>query len=314
MLDLMRELGFIKESRAVRLSKNSLGKPIGERYDKVTYLREHLPEFDLDLGSPVYVESARFLPLVPFIASAKAEENYLQVFLRNGADYKLPYLGVEFSIPDITVGNEYLCIHGKLNFSALKKTALQNLVKPEMRCIYVDEKGAVSCNFIQGTVDKNIKTLSGQKLLLPPDLVVYIPDGEQGSIYVSGEYIVYETLGRDYIIAPLTELSEEESPWYDIIYNKAQIPQEGFAPIPAGLEEALKRLQCFGNDVVISADTLTVESNFEPISLPGAHGGEYTVEEVLSVLGGGKEILFKDTEMYLKNENITIMVSEKSDE
>lgn len=312
ILTELRELGFVKESRAVKLIKGDDG-PIGERYDRVTYLKENLPKFTLDADRAVYVESSRFLPLVPFIKKATATENYLQVILKNGAEYKLPYLDVTFDyqFPQITT---VPVISGRLNFSALKKTALQNLVKPEMRCIYVSENGAVSCNFLQGTVDKNIKIAHGEPLLLSPDLTNYTSDSIMGSIYVQDDSIIYVTEFNDMVIAPKTELSEEEDPWYEVIYAKAEEAVGDYMQIPADLEEGLKRLQCFGNDVVFEADKLVSGSNFEPISISGAHGGEYAIEEVLSVLSGGKEILFKDTEMYLKNGNVTIMVSEKSDE
>lgn len=42
MLESMKVLGFIPESKAIKLYKNAEGKVVGERYDKVTYLREFL--------------------------------------------------------------------------------------------------------------------------------------------------------------------------------------------------------------------------------------------------------------------------------
>lgn len=312
ILDRLRELGFVKESRAVKLFNSSDG-PIGDRYDRVTYLREPLPKFVLETDRPVYVEASRFIPLISFIKKATALENYLEVVLKNGAEYKLPYLDVTFDF-DVPMPTTAPKIDGKMDFTALKKTALQNLVKPEMRCVYVSQNGAVSCNFLQGTVDKNIKILHGEPLLLSPDIINYLPNDAEGKIYVQDDYIFYVGDFNDMIIAPKTELSEEEDPWYEVIYTKAEGATGEYMPIPADLEEGLKRLQCFGNDVIFEQDRVVSDSNFEPIRIAGAHGGEYEIEEVLSVLSGGKEILFKETEMYLKNGNITIMVSEKSDE
>lgn len=316
MLELMKELGFIPESRVVKLYKLG-GKVVGERYDKVTYLREVLPDLDLTVEEPVYVESGRFLPLIPFIQSATARDNYLQVILRNGAEYKFPYIEIEFSRPEVPNIAPSIEIEGEIDLSILKKTALQNLVKPQMRCIYVDRNGAVSCNFLQGTVDKGLK--SQNPILLPPDLIDYMQSGERGMICTIGDLLFYTNRSTKWIWAPKSELEQsedEEVPWYKSIYEQSNAAalQNLLSDIPAGIEDSLKRLQFFGTEAVFYADKIMAGENFEPVAIPSAVGGVYTLEEVVSVIPFAKKIAFFNNAMYLKNGNVTILVSEKEEE
>ena len=316
MLELMKELGFIPESRVVKLYKLG-GKVVGERYDKVTYLREVLPDLDLTVEEPVYVESGRFLPLIPFIQSATARDNYLQVILRNGAEYKFPYIEIEFSRPEVPNIAPSIEIEGEIDLSILKKTALQNLVKPEMRCIYVDRNGAVSCNFLQGTVDRSLK--SQNPILLPPDLIDYMQSGERGMICTIGDLLFYTNRSTKWIWAPKSELEQSEdegAPWYKSIYEQSDAAelQNLLSDIPAGIEDSLKRLQFFGTEAVFYADKIIAGENFEPVAIPSAVGGVYTLEEVVSVIPFAKKIAFFNNAMYLKNGNVTILVSEKEEE
>lgn len=145
MLELMRELGFIPQSRAIKLYNDDEGKAVGERYDKVTYLSEQL-NITLTTSQAIYVESGRFLSLLPFIQSAESEDNYLLVTLKNSAEYKLPYVEVEFDVINFGEDSDRI-LSVTHSLDILKKTTLKNLVKPEMRCIYVDDKGAVSLIF-----------------------------------------------------------------------------------------------------------------------------------------------------------------------
>lgn len=316
MLELMKELGFIPESRVVKLYKLN-GKVVGERYDKVTYLREVLPDLDLTVEEPVYVESGRFLPLISFIRSATARDNYLQVILRNGAEYKFPYIEIEFSRPEVPDIAPSIQIEGEIDLSILKKTALQNLVKPQMRCIYVDRNGAVSCNFLQGTVDKGLK--SQNPILLPPDLIDYMQSGERGMICTIGDLLFYTNHSTKWIWAPKSELEQSEdegAPWYKSIYEQSDAAelQNLLSDIPAGIEDSLKRLQFFGTEAVFYADKIMTGENFEPVAIPSAVGGVYTLEEVVSVIPFAKKIAFFNNAMYLKNGNVTILVSEKEEE
>lgn len=317
MLELMKELGFIPESRVVKLYRLD-DKVVGERYDKVTYLREVLPDLDLTVEEPVYVESGRFLPLIPFIQRAVACDNYLQVILRNGAEYKFPYIEIEFSRPEVPDIAPSIEIEGEIDLSILKKTALQNLVKPEMRCIYVDRNGAVSCNFLQGTVDTGLK--SQNPILLPPDLIDYMQSGEKGMICTIGDLLFYTNRSTKWIWAPKSELEQAEDgevPWYESIYNQSRAAVELphlFSDIPAGIEDSLKRLQFFGTEAVFYADKIMAGENFEPVAIPSAIGGVYTLEEVVSVIPFARQIAFFDNAMYLRNGDVTILVSEKEEE
>lgn len=318
MLENLKELGFIPESRAIKLYKKSGSTPaesgiFGERYDRVTYLSEKLPDFEFTITGAVYVEACRFLPLLPFIRSATATANYLEVVLNNTARYKLPYLDVDFECPAIE-GDSVLQMSGVIDLSILKKTALQNLVKPEMRCIYVDQEGAVSCNFLQGTVDSSV--VSNTPLLLPPDLIDYMGSAEDGKISTTDAHIIYTDGVTKWIWAPKSELSEEdEEKWYFTIRNSARsIDDSVFTSLESDVLEALKRLQYFGNEAVFNHDKITVEENFEPVIFPTAHGGTFALEEVISVLPYGKKIAFSDSAMFIKNGSVTILVSEREEE
>lgn len=316
MLELLKEMGFIPESRAVKLY-NLEGRVMGERFDRVTYMRELIGTFPLEVESPVYVESGRFLPLVPFIRSARATENYLHVILRNGAEYKIPYLeDMDFSRPELGDVAFNILIEGKIDLSALKKTALQNLVKPEMRCIYVDERGAVSCNFLQATIDKNLR--APHKVLLSPDLINYIDTSSDTAVIgEAGDYLIYTDRQSRWIWAPraeFEEVSEEEMPWYESMYSLSNdVPEDYFVSVPTDIEGAIKRLSFFSDEGEFKEDRIESGQNYEPLALPRNATGKYTLEELLSVVSVGKQIAFYDSALFLKNENITVIVSEKED-
>lgn len=308
MLELMKELGFIPESKAIKLAMRN-GKVVGERYDRVTYLREVLPISAEGLEEEVYVESGRFLSLLPFIRNVQRTNTYLLVVLVNGARYELPYLDLEFSAPQIPE-EPRICIQGAIDFTVLKKTALQNLVKPEMRCIYVDDKGAVTCNFLQGTVDTAIVT--EEPILLPPDLTTYMTPSQDAIIFTSGNIICFTDKEKVWVYSPKADFEESEDPWYRTIYETAMaVKDEPFSPLPQYIDESLKRLANFGNEVVITGDRMTTGENYEPISCPSALGGEFTIEDVLSVIQNGKDIFFTESAMFLRNGSTTIMVSTK---
>ena len=288
---------------------------IGERYDRVTYLRQAFPNIEFVCEHPVFVESGRFIPLIPFIKKMVSKDSYLAVYLKNGAEYKLPYLEIEFSRPEMPDNEEpVIQIQGRLNLSTLKKTALQNLVKPEMRCIYVDNRGAVTCNFLQGTVDTNIRSVD--PILLPPDLITYLSDEESVMICTIGDYIFYTNNSDCQIWAPKGDFSqEEEELWYETIYASAMsVQNEPFTELPDTMEEVLKRLSLFGNDVVFLTDKVVVGDNFEPLNIPSAKGSPFTLEEVSSVISCGKEIYFTDTSMFLRKGGTTVLVSVKEEE
>lgn len=311
MLELMKELSFIPESKALKLYKIE-DRVIGERFDKVTYLREVLPIPNFQYEEPIFVEACRFLPLIPFIKDMYAKEGYLEVNLTNGAQYKLPYIEIEFSRPVFEDGLEPVVqIEGKLDLTILKKTALQNLVKPEMRCIYVDGRGAITCNYLQGTVDRNI--VSANPILLPPDLVNYIQVEESVLICTIGDYLFYTNNSNCMIWAPKGDLEGDR--WYDTIYENARSVREAeFTELPKNMDETLKRLSLFGSEITFFDDKVVVEDNFEPVCIPSANGGVFTLEEVQSVIQNGKEIYFTDTTMFLRNGRVTILVSVKEDE
>lgn len=311
MLESMKVLGFIPESKAIKLYKNADGKVVGERYDKVTYLREFL-NFTLEGEGGCYVEAESFLSLLPFISRATIKENYLEVVLKNGAEYKFPYMEVEFGAPKIEPPT--LEIKGEIDFSTLKKTALQNLVKPEMRCIYVDNNGAVSCNFLQGTVDRGI--ISRSPVLLPPDLVDYIPAGHV-EIYKGGDMLFYTDTESKFIWSPAGDFMEsDEAPWYNSIYEQAMGAQAmEFSPVQEGMEESLKRLSLFGKEAVFNSTKVVVGNSYEPVSIPSARGQVFDLEEVIPVISSAKEmVLSEDGTMFLKNGEVTILVSAKEEE
>lgn len=310
MLELMKEVGFIKESKAIKLYKSEEGKVIGERYDKVTYLREVLG-FNLEGEGECYVEASQLILLFPFISRAEIKENYLWVILKNGAEYKLPYLDVEFEAP--VMGQMSLQIQGEIDFSILKKTTLQNLVKPEMRCIYVDKKGAVSCNFLQGTVDEGITSV--EPILLPPDLVDYIQEGRV-EIYKGNDVLFYTNSNTKFIWSPTGDFTEEEEPWYESIYNQAK-ESEGieFSLMQNEIEESLKRLSIFGKEAVFNSTRVIVGNSYEPVSIPTAKGQVFNLEEVIPVIGQAKKMAISESgTMFLKKDKVTILISAKEEE
>lgn len=313
MLELMKQLGFIPESKAIQLQSNSLGV-YGSRYDRVTYLKEKLDITVISLHetTDVYVEADKFLALLPYITQVKEEENFLLVNTQGGGVYKLPYLDVTFPVFDCTHLNKIIELHKDLE--GLKKTALNNLVKPEMRCIYVDRNHAVSCNFLQGTVDSGVTSV--EPVLLPVDLYAYIQ--QPGVIYTAEDLIIFSDFqDKSLVVAPYCEfqrVEEGEEPWFSQIAQLAESSNSSrYVEVPQNFEDSLKRLQLFNNDLTITPTKLISGENEEPCALPFAET-HFKIDRILSVMQGADKMTIFNGNLYFKNGSSIVLISEDSDE
>lgn len=311
MLELMKGLGFIPESKVLLLQPFN-GKAFGIRYDRVTYIGEPL---DIPLGGQrsVFVEADKFLPLLPYIRSIIARPDYLVVNLDNGAVYKLPYMQAEFDCPAFSLYQVSGIMKGSLDFSAVKKTALQNLVNPEMRCIYVDTYGAISCDYIRGTYDRNL--FSTVPVLIPPDMYNYAQSDKTGALYKLEDTLFLEYDDGSFIASPTGDFSAQEgAPWYQTIREKASTALTN-TPIPTGMEEALKRLALFSNKVVFTPQYIQVNDDYrEPHNLTVSGEHKYEINDLLSVISFARNIAVGNDAIYLYGDNKTVVISEVEEE
>ena len=88
----------------------------------------------------------------------------LEIELNNGAKYSLPFKSVQWEAQPLP--SEFnVTIDFKLK--DLMLCTLKNLIKPELQCIYIDDKGGVSCDFMSACIDKGV--VSTIPFLLPAD-------------------------------------------------------------------------------------------------------------------------------------------------
>lgn len=167
---------------------------------------------------------------------------------------------------------------------------------------------------MQGAVDKSIT--SSQPVLLPPDMYDYIDT--EGYIYKSAQGLVFiSRQGNKTIWAPISEFQQDEeegAPWYSSIYDLACIPNESdYIDLPVGIDDALKRLSSFGDEVVFKSDRIQTGENYEPFALNAQVESTFKIEQITSIIQYAKQLHICEDKLYLKDGSLTLLVSEESE-
>lgn len=249
MLEKIKEIPLIDQSRAVKLLTAN-GKLLMERNDRVIWAAE-LTKLEVE-DINCYVEADKFFNLLPDIQTLK-QTTCLEITLKNGARYELPFMQVEWESEEMPE-NYSDSITFKLD--DLMLCTLKNLVKPELQCIYIDEQGAVSCDFVSACLSNQVR--SQHQILLPPD-VQELVNGRQCLVQIENGKMYFKA--PDFFIATAVPQIGEDRWWEDL---RAMIPQQIEGKPVASLINSLKRLQLFGDYVTFSNNRVNAGENYEP--------------------------------------------------
>lgn len=294
MLEKIKEVPFIDESSAVKLSTLN-GKLKLERNDRVVWAYETTETVAENINC--YVEADKFLTLLPDV-KALSQDTCLKVELKNGAKYELPFLDVSWEA--IEMPEEYddsITFH----LSDLMLCTLKNLVKPELQCIYIDEQGAVSCDFITACISKTVKAHS--PILLPPD-VQDLVNGRLCKIKVTEDKIFIQA--NDFGIVT-TKPSMGEDAWWDALRGMLE-GSTGFVSA-AALSDGLKRLAMFDKMVSFNGEKVVSGSNSEPFAFVDLDNRQYEIERVTKILSTASQITTNGDNLVLKNDSGLFLIS-----
>lgn len=293
MLRKIKEIPFIDESRAVKV-KSIDGKVVLERNDKVIWAQQST---SLEAnGINCYVEAKKFFALYDNIKTLEQTTN-LKVILKNGAEYELPFIDVSWEAPSTPEEYEDNIM---FKISDLMLTTLKNLIKPELQCIYIDEKGAVSCDIISATISTEVK--SSHPFLLPPDTQELV-SGRLCKVNATTDSLYLK--GNDFnIVTKKPTLTDD---WYDQLRAMTE-GAEGFVPVNA-LKESIARLELFDDYVRFNGELVTAGSNFEPFGFKDLGDNTYEIAKLSTLLSTAKEIAELENNLILKNEGSTFLIS-----
>ncbi len=296
MLEKIKEVPFIDESAAVRVYEH-YGQVILERFDRVVWAKEVTPirhEYDF-LGC--YVEASKFFALLPEIESFQ-QDTCLRVTLKNGAKYELPFMDVSWDT--VQMPDDYDdTITFKL--SDLMLSTLRNLIKPELQCIYIDDRGAVSCDFITACISEEVK--SRNPFMLPPDIQPLV-DGRTCKVKVADRLYVQT---NDFSIATTVPAMPEDGTWEQL---RAMLPATSDEMVDGTpLVDSLKRLLLFGDYVTFDGTRVISERNSEPFVFSDTEESRYEIERLLKILATAKAMSEHDKNLIFANDGSRFLLS-----
>ena len=293
MLEKIKAIPFVDESSAVKLTSID-GRIVLERTDKVLWAQEFTALKSDNISC--YVDAKQFFALFDDIDKLQ-QTTCLEVTLKNGARYELPFVDVEWET--VEMPTEY---HDRIHFkiSDLMLTTLQNLIKPELQCIWIDEKGAVSCDIISACISNQVK--STHPFLLPLD-VQELVEGKTASVNAETDMLFIS--GHDFNIA--VKKPEVTDTWYDDLREMVK-GDAGFVSAE-GLRESLTRLEIFNDYVSFDGERAIAGSNYEPFAFKDLGSNFYEIAELEKLLSVSKEIGELNNNLVLKNEGSLFLLS-----
>lgn len=293
ILDKIKAIPFIDESAAVKVISVD-GKISLERTDRVIWAREST-NLESD-GIHCYVEAKPFFALFDEIKELK-QSTHLEVVLKNGAEYQLPFVDVVWD--EVEMPETY---HDRIMFkiSDLMLTTLRNLIKPELQCIWIDEKGSVSTDIISACVSKEVK--SSHPFLLPLDVQELVEgkiadvNAETGTLYIKG---------NNFNIAITKPENEDE--WYNDIRGLLEGNPE-FVPI-GNLVESIKRLELFDDYISFNGEVVRAGSNYEPFAFKDLEDNLYDILKLHKIAAVSTSIGEINNNLVLMNEGSVFLLA-----
>lgn len=294
MLEKIKSVPFIDESDAVRVTTVN-GKVVLQRTDRVIWAREQT-NIEAE-GIDCYVQAEKFFTLIDEIRSM-SQGTCLEVTLKNGAKYELPFIDVSWEAQSMPEQYEDTIT---FNLTDLILCTLKNLIKPELQCVWIDQEGAVSCDFISACVMPGVRASKG--FLLPPD-VQELVNGRTCKVLVTDTKIFVSASDFDIVTSRPTE---GEDQWYDTVRQLVQGAQ-GFTASEA-LTEGLKRLMMFADYVSFDGQKALAGSNFEPFQFKDMEANKYEIERLLKILSTAKSISALEGNLLMRNDKCMFVLS-----
>lgn len=293
MLEKIKAIPFVDESSAVKLTSID-GRIVLERTDKVMWAQEFTALKSDNISC--YVDAKQFFALFDDIDKLE-QTTCLEVTLKNGARYELPFVDVEWET--VEMPTEY---HDRIHFkiSDLMLTTLRNLIKPELQCIWIDEKGAVSCDIISACISNQVK--STHPFLLPLD-VQELVEGKTASVNAETDMLFIS--GHDFNIA--VKKPEVTDTWYDDLREMVS-GDAGFVSAE-GLKESLVRLEIFNDYVSFDGERAIAGNNFEPFAFKDLGSNFYEIAKLEILISVSKEIGELNNNLVLRNEGSLFLLS-----
>lgn len=299
LVDKMKDIQLVAESKVLKIDPK---EKVFSRFDKTVYIKEPIPAtIQVSGQGPNYVEAGKFFTLFGEIQKIDLLQDYCHLTLKNGAEYKLPYLLTSWddkatSLPATPAATIKLA-NGRLSSATLK-----NLANPMLQCIYVDDATAVSCNSMVACIDGTVT--SGEPLILPPDIISLI-EGSEASIYIdNGNYAL--KVGDAIVLVPIPGLDYTETA--ELL--RGTLP-ENIERFPVGtLFDSLKRLSSQAEYVTFKPDRVQAGDNYEPFDFPKANQNyTYNIQNLLSVIQQAKNIAQSDYALLLYGDQFLFMIS-----
>ena len=178
---------------------------------------------------------------------------------------------------------------------------LTNLIRPELQCIYIDSKGAVTCDFVTACINKTLK--SDEPFLLPPEVQQLVKD-ITCQVQMEGEHICFRASNFDIKIAKPT-LSEE--PWWEDL--RAMVEDvERFQPI-GKLQQSVARLNMFGDYIQFTGDKVIADTSYEPFAFTNLGEKRYEIMGLSKILPVVTHIANNESVLVFKNLKSKFLVS-----
>lgn len=297
MLEKIKEVPFIDESTAVKVTSDEEGKVVLERYDRVIWAREVWSLREPVYGLACYVEASKLLSLLEKIVKLE-QTTCLVVTLDNGARYELPFLPVSWE--PVEMPNDF---DGTVEFDLadLMLSTLKNLIKPELQCIYIDEHGAVSCDFITACISKKVRF--SRPFLLPPDVQALV-DGKTWQVKIGDKLYLKQ---RGMAIVAQCPMMNDDGTWEQL---RSMLPEQVEETSNGGaLSESLKRLAVFGDYVSFDGTKVVCGSNFEPFEFANTGELTYEIEKLMRILSTAPAITEHENNLICSNANSTFLMS-----
>lgn len=294
MIEKIKPIPFIDESNAVKLTSLG-GKLVLERTDRVLWAREKT-QVDY-VGQDCYVEASKFFVLLPEIKTLVVG-TCLEVVLKNNAKYSLPFLEVQWESRVMPEGTPQVI---RYDIEPLIVSTLSNLIKPELQCIYIDNQGAVSCDFISACFSPQLK--SDIPFLLPADVQKLVL-GDTCKTVVTDSQVGFMTDQYE-IIVSVVLLGEDR--WWEQLRDMMKGVSEFYST--TGLDSVMKRMALFVDYVSFDGSSVCGGTNKEPYQFHSLEGKIYEVSKLSALLDYVKEMTVANDALVLKGEKVSYMLS-----
>lgn len=253
MIEKIKSTAFVKESYCLRiLSKDDALFAV--RTDKITTIAEKLaikPE-QITNSIDCIVDYNQFNALTKLVKEITQEGSCLHITIKNGGDYKLPFIDVE-KMPDIPQHTGEV-VERTFNFTDISKSTLKSHLTNDQRHIYSIDKGIYATNFLSAAKGKS---MGDEEMLYPADILSDVI----GTLKFSKDDTTVTISGPDYILQTARPILEDPEQFQAIV----ALFDEEVTMVPAkDLQDQINRIAMFDEAVTFKGDQILSACGTEP--------------------------------------------------